>query len=639
MKKTLIDTLSLPAALREMSTEELKSVALELREELIEIVSQCGGHFASSLGATEISVVLHHLFNTPKDRLVWDVGHQGYIHKMLTGRRDRLATIRTKDGLSGFLRRDESEYDSFGAGHAGTSISAAVGMSMALQKSDPERYVVSVIGDGSMTAGMAFEALNHAGSLGLKNFIVVLNDNEMSISPNVGALSWLFSRTVTSRASNIARNRFKTLHQRGYVPDLVYKAIDRAEEAAKGYFSPAAVLFEAFGFRYIGPVDGHNIEDLKTAIEHAKEQDVPVLVHAHTVKGKGYGAAEEDPLKWHGVKPFDRAKGEFLKGTQSITPAPQYTNVFADTLVELAQKDSKIIGITAAMPTGTGLDKLEQKLPEQFVDVGISEQHAVTLAAGLACEGMKPVCAIYSTFLQRAFDQVIHDVCIQNLPVVFAIDRGGLVGNDGETHQGVFDTGYLRMIPNMTVMAPRDENQLRHMLFTALNLNGPVALRYPRGSGEGVALDTELKVIEAGKAEVMQAGSEVLLVSYGTTFSRAQEVAQRLTSEIGITPTLIDARFVKPLDEELLCSEITKHKLTVTIEDSSLMAGFHGAVLEMLSRHGVTPTVPVCGFGVPDEFIPHGSQSEQATMSRLDHDSIFRGIVDRLEPKRVVAFG
>jgi 1-deoxy-D-xylulose-5-phosphate synthase len=556
---------------------------------------------------------------------------------MLTGRRRLMPTIRKKDGISGFLKREESEYDTFGAGHAGTSISAAVGMCAALQKSGSDAYTVAVIGDGSMTAGMAFEALNHAGAMGLKRFIVVLNDNEMSISPNVGALSWLFSSAVTSRTSTQLRARFKTLFQKGYVPEVLYKALDRAEEVTQGFFSSASMLFEAFGFRYIGPVDGHNVEDLVSALQRAKDQDVPVLVHAYTVKGKGYEPAEQDPITWHGVVPFDRSKGEFL-GTASapVKKAPSYTAVFADTMITLAKQDPKVMAITAAMAGGTGLDKFQQVLPEQFIDVGICEQHAVTFAAGLACEGYKPVCAIYSTFLQRAYDQVVHDVCIQQLPVLFAMDRGGVVGNDGETHQGVFDISYLRSLPHITLMSPKDENELRHMLFTGLKLHSPVGLRYPRGNGIGVAMDEELKALPIGKGEVLTRGSDVLFVCYGPLVYKALQVAENLRTKHGISATVINARFAKPLDEELLAAELPNYPLVCTVEDHAIQGGFGSAILEFMNEHGITTRRPLERFGVGDEYVSHGTQEEQYVMNGYDSASMLEWVLKCL-PRQVLS--
>ncbi len=633
----LIDTITLPEGLRNLSTAELVQVVDELRDELIQVVSEVGGHFASSLGAAEITVALHHVFNTPADRLVWDVGHQAYIHKMLTGRRNRISSIRLKDGVSGFLKREESEFDCFGAGHAGTSISAAVGMSLALSREAPERKVVAIIGDGSMTAGMAFEALNHAGSLGLKNLIVLLNDNEMSISPNVGAISWLFSKAVTSKCSTAVRSRFKELHKKGYVPDLVYKMIDRAEEATQGFFAGPAMLFEAFGFRYIGPLDGHNVQDLVTALNHAKEQDVPVLIHAYTVKGKGYQPAEADPLKWHGVVPFDRSLGEFKSAGSK--GAPSYTSIFADTMIELGKNNSKIIGITAAMPSGTGLDKFEKVLPNQFIDVGICEQHAVTFAAGLACEGYRPVCAIYSTFLQRAYDQVVHDVCIQNLPVVFAMDRGGLVGNDGETHQGVFDIAFLRTLPNIVLMSPRDENELRNMVFTAVSHPGPTAIRYPRGNGTGVALDKECQTVPIGKAEILTRGKDVLFVGYGAVVNHALQAAKILLDQHGITATVINARFAKPLDSVLFSEELPSYKIVCSIEDHAQMGGFGGALAEFIQEQKLELLAPLKRFGVTDSYMPHASQAEQYKMAGFDVESLVQYVLSNFKPERLAAVG
>jgi 1-deoxy-D-xylulose-5-phosphate synthase len=637
--KKLIDSLPLPAGLRALSTAELELVAHELREELIDTVSESGGHFASSLGSTEISVALHHVFNTPHDRLVWDVGHQAYIHKMLTGRREQLGTIRTRDGLSGFLKRNESPYDAFGAGHAGTSISAAVGMRVASEAQGLENYVVGIIGDGSLTSGMAFEALNHAGDLGLKKFIVVLNDNEMSISENVGALSWLFSRAVTGETGSRARNTVKDLYRRGYVPEVLYKAIDRAEEATQGFFSSPAMLFEAFGFRYIGPVDGHNISALVQALENAKRQDIPVIVHCRTVKGKGYEPAEHDPLMWHGVAPFDRSRGEFKSPASSATPikVPSYTGIFSKTLTAIASQDKRVIAITAAMPSGTGLDKVKEALPQQVFDVGICEQHAVTYAAGLACEGLKPIVAIYSTFLQRGFDQIVHDVCIQNLPVTFAIDRAGVVGNDGETHQGVFDISFLRSIPSMTIMSPKDENELQHMLYTAVELGSPVAVRYPRGNGTGVALDKELSALPIGKGEVLRRGEDVLFVCFGPVINNALVAADTLAREHGITSTVINARFAKPLDHELLRKELPLYKHIFTLEDHAIQGGFGSAVLEFASDEGLLTGSAITRLGVQDDFVTHGSQSEQQQMNGYDAASLVQVVVKRLTCGRMVA--
>jgi 1-deoxy-D-xylulose-5-phosphate synthase len=628
MSVNILESLDLPGGLRSLTTDQLEEVASALRNELIDSVADSGGHFASSLGATEISVALHHAFDTPADRLIWDVGHQAYIHKMLTGRRSALSSIRKKGGISGFLKRCESEYDAFGAGHAGTSVSAAVGMRVALDRIDPSRYVVAIIGDGSLTAGMAFEAMNHAGDLGLKNFIVVLNDNDMSISPNVGALSWLFSRAITSETGSIARSKFKELYQRGYVPELLYKAIDRAEEATQGFLASPSMLFEAFGFRYIGPVDGHSIPDLLQALNNAKMQDVPVIVHTRTVKGKGYEPAEEDPIKWHGVTPFNREQGKFLAASSS-KPAPSYTQVFSDTFIELARTDEKIVSITAAMLGGTGLDKAQAVIPKQVFDVGICEQHAVTFAAGLACEGYRPVVAIYSTFLQRGFDQVVHDVCIQNLPVMFAMDRGGLVGNDGETHQGVFDISFLRCLPNIVIASPKDENEFRHLLYTGLQHAGPFALRYPRGNGAGVSIDHSFENLPIGRAEVLRNGSDVVMVGFGPIVQHALAAAEQL-EQLGISTTVINARFAKPLDTALLLKHLPAHRLACTLEDHALKGGFGSAVLEMLNGEGVQLEQPLLTFGVPDHFVSHGTQAEQHAACGFDVRSIIEAVRDRM---------
>lgn len=636
----LIDSLELPCGIRDLSVEDLRIVADELRDELISTVASVGGHFASSLGVADLSVALHHSFTTPRDKLIWDVGHQGYIHKMLTGRRNQLGSIRTQGGISGFLRRDESPYDAFGAGHAGTSISAGVGMRVALdQQGDTDTFVVSVIGDGSMTSGMAFEALNHAGSLDLKRFIVVLNDNEMSISPNVGALKWLFSRALTSSATNYARSGIKQLYQRGYMPKLLFKALDRAEDAAQGFVASPAMLFNSFGFRYIGPIDGHAMGDLLKALEHAKSQEIPALVHVHTVKGKGYQLAEEDPVKWHAVQLFDPSSGVPKQTTPPLRLPPTYTSVFAQTAIELANVDPRIVAITAAMAGGTGLDAFERVHPTRFFDVGICEQHAVTFAAGLACEGLKPICAIYSTFLQRAFDQVVHDVCIQRLPVVFAIDRAGLVGNDGETHQGLYDISYLREIPHLTIMCPSDEHELRHMLYTALHhCSGPVAVRYPRGTGTGAAVDDPFRKIPIGKGRVVQRGEDVLLYALGTTLQSAVKAAAEIQSSLQMSCTVVDARFAKPLDEGLLIAEVPRHRLVCTIEDHCLPGGFGSAALEVINDRRIVLRRPLLRIGVADEFVSHGTQAEQKARYGINSAGIVAAIREALlRPAVVIA--
>jgi len=631
----LLDSIESTGDLRKLKRPELKQLCSELRHDLINTVSQVGGHFASSLGVVELTVAIHSVFETPHDRLVWDVGHQAYVHKILTGRRKELPRIRQLGGISGFPRRCESEFDTFGVAHAGTSISAAAGMLEAAHHEYPgsePRKVVAVIGDGAMTAGMAFEALNHSGQLHRK-LIVILNDNEMSIAPNVGALSWAFSKAVTNKFSTCARRHFKSLVEKRLIPKAFYRALDRAEEAAQGFFSTPAMLFESFGYRYIGPIDGHNLDQVIEALEHAKNQDGPVLIHALTVKGKGYEPAEADPVKWHGVVPFDVEEGEFKKTGNGKQP-PAFTNVFGQTLVELCKQDPRIVGVTAAMPDGTGLKFLAQEMPDRYFDVGIAEQHAVTFCAGLACEGMRPFCAIYSTFLQRAYDQVVHDVCIQSLPVIFAMDRGGLAGADGPTHHGVFDIAYLRTLPNIVVMAPKDEAELRDMMLTAVHhTEGPIAFRYPRGNGLGVDITQPPKILEIGRAEVLErAKSEkraVLLLGYGNTVPSALEAAKTLRSE-GIECTVVNARFAKPLDEELFFDLINKHALVVTVEDHALMGGFGSAVLEFMSETGLTANKIIIRLGIDDIFVEHGTQPELYDLCGYDANAIAARIRDAL---------
>lgn len=620
----LLDNIQSPEDLRNLPDSELRELCEELRKDLVDAVADIGGHFASSLGVVELTVGLHRVFDTPRDRIVWDVGHQCYIHKMLTGRRWELRRVRQSNGISGFLRRAESEYDCFGAGHAGTSISAATGMSEASFHEYPgreDRYVVAVIGDGSMTAGMAFEALNHAGQLH-RNLIVVLNDNEMSIAPNVGAMSLALSKAVTGKLSTGARRHFKSLVEKGLIPHALYRALDRAEEATQGFLSTPAMLFGAFGFRYLGPIDGHDIDSVVDALERAKNQDGPVLVHALTTKGKGYEPAELDPVKYHGVTPFIRDSGVFKKSS-----APKsFSQVFGETVVELCKEDSRVVAITAAMPDGTGLKILQKEMPDRFFDVGIAEQHGVTFAAGLACEGMRPIVAIYSTFLQRAFDQVVHDVCIQNLPVIFALDRGGLAGADGHTHHGIFDLSFLRSIPNLAIMAPKDALELRAMMRTALNYElGPIAFRFPRGNAaETTVFEDELEEIPFGQAEIVLPGSKVLILALGNTVAFSLEAANNLP----FTPTVVNARFVKPLDESLIVSLAHQHELIVTVEDHVVSGGFGSAVLELLAERQILR--PVIRLGVPDKFIAHGTQEELYRACGFDAEGITKAIEQTL---------
>lgn len=640
MSKSLLNSITSPADLRNFSVEELTQLSEELRAELIATVSQVGGHFASSLGVTELTVAIHKVFNTPEDRLVWDVGHQAYIHKMLTGRRKEMPKVRQLGGISGFPRRCESEYDTFGVAHAGTSISAALGMIEAHEHKYPDdqpRRTVAVIGDGALTAGMAFEALNHSGELHRK-LIVILNDNEMSIAPNVGAMSWALSRAITNRYSTSARRHFKQLVDKGVIPRGFYRVLDKAEEATQGFFSTPAMLFSSFGYRYIGPIDGHNMEQLVDALEKAKDQDGPVLLHTLTVKGKGYTHAEDDPVKWHGVTPFEIEEGRFKSSSsaaKAVKTPPSYTAVFGKTMIELCKQDKRVIGITAAMPDGTGLKLLQEAMPERYYDVGIAEQHAVTFAAGLACEGMRPVCAIYSTFLQRAFDQIVHDVCIQSLPVIFAMDRGGLAGADGPTHHGVFDIAYLRSLPNMTVMAPKDEAELRDMMLTAVNhLEGPIAYRYPRGNGVGADISAPPKEIPIGKGELLKSADApskgVLLVGYGHTVAMCVAAAERLEL-LGVPCSVINARFVKPLDEKLFTEQIAKHPLVITVEDHAIQGGFGSALLEFMSDTGLTASHRLIRMGIEDFFVEHGTQEELYKICKFDSESIVERALENVK--------
>ncbi|MCC6953846.1 MAG: 1-deoxy-D-xylulose-5-phosphate synthase, partial [Deltaproteobacteria bacterium] len=628
----LLDAIKAPSDIRKLGRSHLPALCGELRDELVSTISQIGGHFASSLGVVELSVALHYVLETPEDRIVWDTGHQGYIHKILTGRRSELHRVRQFGGISGFLRREESEYDSFGAGHAGTSISAAAGMVEASFHSYPGqrmRHVAAVIGDGSMTAGMAFEAYNHAGQLH-RPLIVVLNDNEMSIAPNVGALSWGFSRAVTGKLSTSARRHFKSLHERGIIPDTFYRAIDRAEEATQGFLSAPGMLFGAFGFRYIGPIDGHNVEQVVDALERAKRQDGPVLVHVLTMKGKGYGYAEEDPVKYHGVTPFVPVNGEFMKPAKP--PKRSFTQVFGDAMIELCKMDPRVVGVTAAMPDGTGLKGLQKEMPDRYFDVGIAEQHAVTFAAGLACEGMVPVVAIYSTFLQRGYDQILHDVCIQSLPVVFAMDRGGLVGADGATHHGVFDIAFLRSMPNIVIMAPKDEAELRDMLYTSTTYSaGPTAIRYPRGDALGVELPAAPRKLQIGKGEVVRAGTDpVVLIGFGNTVNFCADAADELAATYGVQPTVVNLRFVKPLDRELLRSCLSSANLIVTVEDHVVMGGMGAAIVEFMADENLFAGKRVVRLGIADEFVEHGTQQELYRLCGFDVPAIVERVRNEL---------
>jgi 1-deoxy-D-xylulose-5-phosphate synthase len=613
----LLPGIHCPEDLRRLPREALPQVAVELREEIVERVSRTGGHLASSLGAVELITGIHAVFDTPEDRLVLDVGHQGYPHKMLTGRREDFGRIGKPDGIAKFLRRAESPYDHFGAGHAGTSISAALGMARAMQHMGSDRAAIALIGDGGMTAGMAFEALNHAGDLKQKNLVVVLNDNEMSISPNVGALSSYLSRKLSNpmarRLKGWAKEFLDTL------PGDMVQWAQKAEESLKVFFSPG-LLFEALGFRYVGPIQGHRLEVVLETFENVRQMirngDGPVLVHALTAKGHGYEAAEQDPVKYHGVGVFDPVSGEFAPRRPG---PPKYQDVFAETLIRLARDDERIVAITAAMADGTGLSRFAEVFPERFYDVGIAEQHAVTFAAGLACEGMKPVPAIYSTFLQRAFDQVAHDVCLQNLDVTFAIDRAGIVGADGSTHQGFYDVAYLRALPNMVVMAPKDENELQHMLRTAVEHRGPAALRFPRGGGFGVPPDPEIKAVPLGEAELLRDGDDAAILALGTLVHPAVEAAVELGGD-GLRVAVLNARFAKPLDAERILDLARRCGVLLTVEEHSVQGGFGAAVLELLAASGVS--VPVRCLAIPDAVVEHGDPGTQKAAFGFDPEGI-----------------
>ncbi len=611
----ILDQIGSTADLKRLSLMELRELAGELREEIIDTVSRTGGHLASSLGVVELTIALHRVFNTPDDQIVWDVGHQAYAHKLLTGRRGRFSTLRQLDGLSGFPKREESPFDAFDVGHSSTSISAALGMAAARDATGGKEKVVAVIGDGSLTAGLAFEGLNQAGHL-KKDLIVILNDNEMSISPNVGAISSFLSRKLSSDL--FVRFKKETENFLGHLPGFGKELIGlarRAEESIKGFLTPG-MLFEAFGFDYFGPIDGNRLEDLVETLGNVSRLKGPVLVHVLTRKGMGYPPAEEHPATFHGVGPFDRESGEVAEAKGG---AQSYTGVFGQTLLDLAGADDRVVAITAAMKEGTGLGPFAERFPERFFDVGIAEQHAVTFAAGMACRGLRPVVALYSTFLQRAYDNVLHDVCLQNLPVVFALDRGGLVGADGPTHHGVFDLSYLRHIPNLVFMAPRNEIELQRALATALQSPGPFAFRYPRGKGEGLELLPHPEPLTIGRGEKLREGADGTVFALGATVGPALAAAETLAAE-GIDLAVIDARFLKPLDGELLSAEARRTGAVVTVEENVLQGGFGSAVLEFFEETGLSPRV--LRLGLPDRFVEQGSQAELWARYGLDPSGI-----------------
>ncbi len=614
----LLNSINSPYDIKGLSREELCALAGEIREEILKTISMTGGHLASSLGVVELTIALHYIFDSPRDKIIWDVGHQAYAHKLLTGRRDVFKTLRQSDGISGFPNIHESIYDAFGVGHSSTSISAGLGMVVGRDLKGEDYKVVSVIGDGSMTAGLAFEGLNQTGHL-KKDLIIVLNDNEMSIAKNVGALSSFLSRKFTGRfVSKVKRELETFFHAIPKIGDGIVSIAKRAEDSLITLFTPG-MMFEGLGLNYIGPLDGHNIDQLINLFENVKELNGPHLIHVITKKGKGYAPAEEEPSRFHGVGPFDIASG---KTVSSDSKVPSYTKVFGDTLVELASKNDKVLAITAAMPEGTGLERFSKEFPDRFCDVGIAEQHGVTFAAGLAARGFVPVVAIYSTFLQRAFDQIAHDVCLQNLHVVFVLDRAGIVGADGPTHHGLFDLSYLRPLPNMIVMAPKDECELRDMLNTAIGLDGPVAIRYPRGKGVGVSIEPEIKAIPVGKAEMLKDGGDIAILAAGNCVYPALQAAQTLKKH-HIDAAVINARFIKPIDEELIFSLLCKTNRLLTVEENVLGGGFGSGVLELLERIGVKG-VSVKRLGIPDCFVRHGAQDELRKEFGIDASGIVK---------------
>lgn len=619
----LLNRIEKPENVKALTVRELEQLASELRHFIIDTVSQNGGHLAPNLGTVELTLALYSVFSFPGDKLVWDVGHQAYTHKILTGRRDAFKTLRKKGGITGFPNRSESVYDAFGVGHASTSISAALGMALARDARGEKNQVIAVIGDGALTGGESFEALNNAGDLGTK-LIVILNDNEMSIDANVGAMSEYLSRIrIAPQYARAKRDMGSLLMSIPHIGDKVYKTASYLKDGVRSVLVPGS-LFEEMGFHYIGPIDGHNIDLLEEVLASAKEMEGPVLIHIHTVKGKGYKPAEQAPDKFHGVGCFDPSTG---KSAKKAGCAPSYTSVFSKALIELAKDRPDILAITAAMPSGTGLKAFGQAYPKRFFDVGIAEEHAMTLAAGMAAAGMHPVIALYSTFAQRAYDQLIHDVCLQNLPVTLCLDRAGLVGEDGPTHHGVFDLSYLRQMPNMCVMAPKDEEELRHMLATAIAIEGPAAVRYPRGAGLGVPLTDSLETLPVGKAEVLQEAGDIAFLAVGTMVEKAKEAAAILKEE-GIEAAVVNMRFIKPLDTERIDEMARTKRLLITAEENVLAGGFGSAVAEYLADHGIE--VPLLRFGIPDRFIEQGTRRELLSLCGLQPDEMAERIRERL---------
>ena len=609
----LLDTVHMPEQLRHLSRKQLPELAKELREFLVESVSQTGGHLSSNLGVVELTIALHYVFNTPEDRLVWDVGHQTYPHKILTGRRNAMSELRKSGGIAGFPRRNESVFDTFGTGHSSTSISAALGMAVAAKKTGSDRRAVAIIGDGAMTAGMAFEALNNAGAMDA-NLLVILNDNDMSISPNVGALQNYLAKLLSGRLyTNVRKSGEKVL---GVMPPVLEFA-KRAEEHVKGMVTPST-LFEEFGFNYIGPIDGHNLDTLIVTLNNIKKLDGPQFLHIVTEKGRGYAPAENEPGKFHGVGKFNPEDGCAINSSTKKT----YTQVFSDWLVDMAKENELLIGITPAMSDGSGMNAFAETYPNRFYDVGIAEQHALTFAAGMACDGLKPVVAIYSTFLQRAYDQLIHDIALQNLPVMFAIDRAGLVGADGPTHAGSFDLSFLRCIPNIIVMTPSDEQECRQMLTTAFYHNGPSAVRYPRGGGPGEALQSDLSTLPIGKGQLRRQGQKIAILAFGSMLAPALEAAEKLNA------TVANMRFVKPLDIDLVEKLAKSHDLIITIEENAIMGGAGAAVMEAMQLLNIE--TPMLCLGLPDHFIEHGVHENMLAECGLDAEGIINAIEKKL---------
>lgn len=607
----LLHTINLPEDVRKLDRNQLIPLSGELREFLTHSVSLSGGHFSAGLGTVELTVALHYVYDTPNDQLVWDVGHQAYPHKILTGRKERMTTIRTKDGISAFPKRKESEYDAFGVGHSSTSISAALGMAIAAENKGEDSRMVAIIGDGSITGGMAFEAMNHAGAIDA-NLLVILNDNDMAISPNVGAMNNYFTKIISSKLYSSVRKESKKVLSG--LPS-VWELAKKTEEHVKGMIVPGT-LFEELGFNYIGPIDGHDVDMLVETLKAVKELHGPVFLHIVTKKGKGYAPAEKDPLAYHGVPAFDRSKDCLPKSAPS--PHPTYTQVFGSWLCDMAEKDQRLLGITPAMREGSGMVKFSECYPKRYFDVAIAEQHAVTLAAGQACQGGKPIVAIYSTFLQRAYDQLVHDVAIQNLDVLFAIDRAGLVGPDGPTHAGNFDYSFLRCIPNMLVMAPADENECRQMLTTGYNYEGPASVRYPRGKGPGSAVNADFSELEIGKAEIRHKGGRMAILAWGSMVTPALEAGKQLGS------TVVNMRFIKPLDEEIILAMAKSHDVLITIEENVLAGGAGSAINEFLQAQKIL--MPVLNIALPDRFVEQGTREELLTECELDTKGILSSI-------------